>query len=82
MFAEVTMSTTEATPAPATSLKRDASSLDDQQHFWDLIKDFSEVFFLSRAADGNEHGRPMHIVKVCFGVMSSDVFEMCGANSE
>eukprot|EP00026_Physarum_polycephalum_P016239 Phypoly_transcript_17108.p1 GENE.Phypoly_transcript_17108~~Phypoly_transcript_17108.p1 ORF type:complete len:182 (+),score=18.65 Phypoly_transcript_17108:118-663(+) len=55
------MSTTETT-TPTTGVKRDASSLDDQQHFWELIKDFKEVFLLSRSADGNEHGRPMHIV--------------------
>jgi hypothetical protein len=63
-YIAVTMSTTETT-VPTTSTKRDASSLDDQKHFWELIKDFKEVFLLSRGADGNEHGRPMHIVSVC-----------------
>jgi len=32
---------------------------DNQKHFWDIIKGFSNVFLLSRAPDGTEHGRPM-----------------------
>lgn len=61
------MSTTaENTTLPKVGSKRDISSLtDDQKHFWDLIKDFKNVFLLSRGADGTEHGRPMHIVSVC-----------------
>lgn len=53
------MSTSEQT-----NLKRDASSMEDQKHFWDLIKDFKEVFFMSRGTDGTEHGRPMRIASV------------------
>jgi len=47
--------------APTTGVKRDSTSLDDQEHFWEIIKDFKDVFFLSRRSDGTEHGRPMHI---------------------
>lgn len=56
---------TATTTAPTTNLKRDASSMEDQKHFWDLLKDYKEVFFLSRSADGTEHGRPMRIICVC-----------------
>jgi len=36
--------------------------MEDQKHFWDMLKDFKDVFFLSRSADGTEHGRPMRII--------------------
>jgi general stress protein 26 len=51
-----------ATSADKTSeIKKDQSSTnsDNQKHFWDIIKGFPNVFLLSRAPDGSEHGRPM-----------------------
>jgi len=44
-----------------TEMKKEPSpnNSDNQKHFWDIIKGFSNVFLLSRAPDGSEHGRPM-----------------------